>query len=400
MMTIDLAGRAGNWRRSAAAAALFAFVAVPALAVDVSNLADSGAGSLRDAIANTADGGTINFTGAATAGTITLTSGEIAFAKTLTLVGPGATSVTVSGNNTGRIFTLSSGTKTFSVSGLTLRNGLVTGQGGAIATNGALVIDSVQFTSNVASDGGGAIAISRAVVSDLGLAIVRNSGFNLNSVSGTSGAGGGAILLTGAPTLSAALTMVNSTVSGNLANASVGMSGGGVSFTDAIVKIYSSTIAFNHAGASGAGINQDSILDSSLTLRNSIVSNGLIDATPIVASDFDIYQPGGATITSLGFNLVQNRSAATGYLASDAANGTNPLLVALANNGGPTLTHALLPGSRAVDTTDNDLGCIDETGALLGEDQRGFPRVAGARCDVGAFEFGSALDLIFNNGFD
>jgi hypothetical protein len=59
----------------------------------------------------------------------------------------------------------------------------------------------------------------------------------------------------------------------------------------------------------------------------------------------------------------------------------------LQNNGGPTWTHALLPGSEAIDTTFDNLGCVDETGALLTSDQRGATRPVGARCDVGAFEF-------------
>jgi uncharacterized repeat protein (TIGR01451 family) len=387
-MATDLAQRAWASIRTLAVAAFVAVLAAPASAVDVTNLLDSGAGSLRNAIASTADGGTINFTGGATFGTITLTTGEIAFAKSLTLVGPGASSVTVSGNNAARIFNLTDSSKTFAISGLTLQNAAAIGQGGAIATNGALVVDSVQFSSNQASDGGGAIFIGRTVLADLGTAIIKNSSFSANRVSGASGAGGGAILLTGAPGFSAALTMVNSTVSGNVANASIGMPGGGISFSSATVVLISSTIAFNHAGAAGADLHQGSVAGSSLTLRNSIVSDGTIDASPIVASDRDIYQPGGATINSLGFNIVQRRSAATGYQASDAPDGTNPQLAALANNGGPTLTHALIAGSPALDFVPT-VQCVDESSQPLLRDQRGpaFVRQsAGNLCDAGAFE--------------
>jgi uncharacterized repeat protein (TIGR01451 family) len=393
-MATDFAQRAWAWLRKLAVATLVAGVAVPAAAVDVTNLLDSGAGSLRDAIASTADGGTINFTGGATSGTITLTTGEIAFAKSLTLVGPGASSVTVSGNNAARIFNLTDSSKTFAISGLTLQNTAAIGQGGAIATNGALVVDSMQFNSNQASDGGGAISIGRAALADLGTAIIKNSSFSANRVSGASGAGGGAILLTGAPGFSAALTMVNSTVSGNVANASVGMPGGGISFSSATVVLISSTISFNHAGAAGADLHQGSLVGSLLTLRNSIVSDGIIDASPIVASDRDIYQPGGATINSLGFNVVQRRSAATGYQASDAPDNTNPQLAALANNGGPTLTHALLAGSPALDFVPT-VQCVDESSQPLLRDQRGpaFVRQSGGNlCDAGAVE-AQAADL-------
>jgi hypothetical protein len=59
----------------------------------------------------------------------------------------------------------------------------------------------------------------------------------------------------------------------------------------------------------------------------------------------------------------------------------------LQNNGGPTQTYALLPGSNAIDSTFDNLGCVDDTGAKLTTDQRGFPRPVGTRCDVGAFEY-------------
>ena len=65
----------------------------------------------------------------------------------------------------------------------------------------------------------------------------------------------------------------------------------------------------------------------------------------------------------------------------------------LQNNGGPTWTHALLPGSDAINSTLDSLGCVDETGALLTTDQRGFPRPVGMRCDVGAFEYSPLRSL-------
>lgn len=78
-----------------------------------------------------------------------------------------------------------------------------------------------------------------------------------------------------------------------------------------------------------------------------------------------------------------------------AGNSVGPLQ----NNGGPTLPHALLAGSDAIDTTTAQ-GCRDQNGTLLPTDQRSAPRVAGMRCDVGAFEFGAVADRIFRNGFE
>src|SRR6516225_8501060 len=69
----------------------------------VTNLLDAGPGSLRDAIATTPAGGTVDFQPGLT-GTITLTSGELAINEDLTITGPGADVITVSGNNASRVF--------------------------------------------------------------------------------------------------------------------------------------------------------------------------------------------------------------------------------------------------------------------------------------------------------
>ena len=67
-------------------------------------------------------------------------------------------------------------------------------------------------------------------------------------------------------------------------------------------------------------------------------------------------------------------------------NNTDPKLGPLANNGGPTLTMALLPGSPAIDAGDTSLAPAT--------DQRGFPRPAGLAADIGAFEYGSVMPTI------
>ena len=75
----------------------------------------------------------------------------------------------------------------------------------------------------------------------------------------------------------------------------------------------------------------------------------------------------------------------------------------LQDNGGPTPTHALLTNSEAIDNTIDSLGCVDETGSQLATEQRGAPRVAGARCDVGAFEYDAVVpvpDRLFEDGFE
>jgi hypothetical protein len=79
-------------------------------------------------------------------------------------------------------------------------------------------------------------------------------------------------------------------------------------------------------------------------------------------------------------SLVQSLCASCSIGGSGNLVGVNPLLGPLADNGGPTRTHALLPGSPAINTGSNPLG--------LATDQRGtgFPRVSGAAADMGAYE--------------
>ncbi|MGE5170198.1 MAG: choice-of-anchor Q domain-containing protein [Rudaea sp.] len=361
----------------------------------VTTTADAGVGSLRSVIAAAAPGATITFDPSLYGSTITLTSGEIAIAKTLTIQGPGATQLTISGGNASRIFDLTDGTATLTLSGLTLANGNAGGgRGGAVASQGALVVDGVQFQANQAGDGGGALSVSKNSASNAGRAVVRNSALVGNAVTGISGVGGGAILVTGDAALAAggtpadgiaSLTLLNTTVSGNTANADIGMPGGGVALSTASVQIISSTFAANHAGASGADIHQGTLANTALAIRNSIVAAGTVDAPAVPARDRDIYQPGGAADPSAGGNVIEQPSTASCNAADRCQ---PPLLLALAQNGGTTSNHAPGAGSPAIDFI-APASCTNDVGAPLLFDQRGgaFPRqVNGNFCDAGAFE--------------
>src|SRR5262249_51194626 len=95
----------------------------------VLNLADSGAGSLRQAVldANAAPGAdTIAFAGGLS-GTVTLSSGEMSITDAVTIGGPGASQLTVSGNHLSRVFRISGSTTDVAISGLTIADGLATG---------------------------------------------------------------------------------------------------------------------------------------------------------------------------------------------------------------------------------------------------------------------------------
>ena len=192
---------------------------VPAV---VTNLNDSGAGSLRAAILS--GDAVVDFAPGLT-GTITLTSGEIPVANSVAINGPGAGVLTVSGNNAGRILNIDApGTADVTVSGLTFADGSVAGNGGAIlnadenltvrnatftgndarsggigpgaggaiASSGQLLVDSSTLTGNTAASRGGAIYARGSVPAFA----VRNSVLTSNSSTGFGD--GGAVYLRGA----------------------------------------------------------------------------------------------------------------------------------------------------------------------------------------------------------
>ncbi|ARV62335.1 hypothetical protein BZZ01_30230 [Nostocales cyanobacterium HT-58-2] len=168
--------------------------------ITVTSTADKGSGSLRDAIAQAKSGDTIQFGSNLSKQTITLTSGELAINKNLTIDGAGANDLTISGNNASRIFNVTERGTTFSVKNLTLANGKSSGDGedgagGAIKTVTSdklttLNVENTKFLNNKSSgDGGGAIWAGFNTANT-----ITNSYFEGND--GTSGRGergGGAI---------------------------------------------------------------------------------------------------------------------------------------------------------------------------------------------------------------
>jgi uncharacterized repeat protein (TIGR01451 family) len=364
------------------------------LAAVVINANDSGAGSLRDAVLNATDGETITFD-PSVASPITLGS-PIAITKSIDIVGPGANKLTISGNSAARIFDFSDGAdpgnggRTLGISGLTLANGTAAApgeNGGALLVSGTVGISDVQFTGNHAIDGGGALAIVKALATDAASARVLGSTFAGNVVDGLGAAGGGAILVRGNPALPSAreatLTIVDSTIAGNHADAALGMPGGGIEMMTASVTIISSTVDGNHAGAAGANIHRATLADSTLTIRNSIVADGSVDASAATL-DVSIYQPGGAPDPSAGGNVLDAPSTAACH-AGDVC-GVAAALGPLGDNGGPTQTLLPLMGSPAIDL-DPIAGCTDDSAAFLAVDQRGEARGAAANpCDAGAVE--------------
>jgi hypothetical protein len=135
-------------------------------AFHVTTLADAGAGSLRDAVAqaNALPGAdTIDFQPGLT-GTIALTGGELDLTDDLAITGPGADTLTASRSNLSRVFTVESG-ETVRLSGLTIAGGnTVGGNGGGIDNFGALTVSNVVFSGNSAILGGGLFTFGTAMV--------------------------------------------------------------------------------------------------------------------------------------------------------------------------------------------------------------------------------------------
>src|SRR5437016_10597667 len=306
----------------------------------VSNTNDNGPGSLRQALADANDGDTIDAT--SISGTITLTTGELLVDKSVTINGAGADVLAVDGNMISRVFRIPMSGETITISGLTIRNGHAGTTGGGIdnENDAMLTITNCTVSSNTAGLGGG--------VFNGGTLTIGSTTISRNSAStggGTYNDGGGT------------LTVTNSTFSGNTATPS----GGGI-FNINIFTLTNSTFSGNSAGFGGGIYNLGTVQIGDTILNMSHISSS-------------------GTVRSLGYNLSSDDGG--GFLTGpgDQIN-SNPLLGPLQNNGGPTFTHELLPGSPAIDA-----GNPRFTPPPI-YDQRGpsFWRVRNRRIDIGSLE--------------
>src|SRR5437868_5433807 len=147
--------------------------------ITVTNTNDSGAGSLRDAIANAISGDTITF---AAPGTITLTTGNLVINKNLTITGLGSNNTTISGNTASRVFNITAGGFTVNMSGMTIENGQVGGSGGGINNfDSTVTITNCFLYNNHGTPGGG-------IYNEQGIVNINNSTI---SYSNSTTAGGG-----------------------------------------------------------------------------------------------------------------------------------------------------------------------------------------------------------------
>ncbi len=424
-------------------------------AITVASDADSGAGSLRDAIGSVCSGGTITFAGDST---IMLTS-PLTVTTSLTVDGSG-NNITISGNNASRVFHVNSGVDA-TLRNLTVADGKVSGYyitGGGIVNEGALTATNVSFLRNTAAatwrSYGGAIYSTGALtvtdstfssnnaaggngggIANFGKLQVTNSSFNPNSAYG----GGGCIYNAGNATITGAaltgsvyysgggidnegtMTVTNSSLVGNIASMYHG--GGGGIYNAGALTVTNSTFSGNQARADGNG---GGILSEAgtLTLTNNTFSGNtasggrgggiavvnaaaqawIVNSTLSgngAGSDGGIYSFGAAVTLA---NTIVANSTTGGNCATDPA----------MTDGGGNLTwgDTTCPGINS----DPKLGTLAHNGgatqtfALLMDspaidaavdincppaDQRGVarPQPQGGHCDIGSFESLAATPL-------
>ncbi len=361
--------------------------------ITVSTSADSGAGSLRQAVLDAAVGEEIQFS---VTGTITLTSGQIQISQNLTITGPGTANLTIDGNNNSRIFYVSAGT--VNISGVTLDNGNSASYGGAIENEGTLNLTNCVITNcdanGIGNGYGGAIdnyggtvtlqdcTLSGNTATDDGGAI-RNEGGTVNVTNCTingntaSGAGGGIQAYSGT------LNVTNSTISGN--NATDG--GGGIADSNGTpaptITIVQCTITNNTSTSGGGGLDLGTI---TANMKNTIL------AANTGGGSNNLHTAGAGALNSQGYNLCDAALAA--FSGTGDQTGATLNIGVLANNDGSTQTHALLAGSDAIDQIPE--GGNSYNGAPT-YDQRGHDRT-GANRDVGAYEYQGKPQISGNAG--
>lgn len=244
--------------------------------------------------------------------------------------------------------------------------------GGIDVFDGSLSMMESAVHGNSAAGGGG------IRVGEDATAVIYNSTIS-NNIAESSYSGGG--LMSSGP-----LTIVNSTISGNISRR---YAGGLLVGSGATTSLFNVTIVDNIADSDGDNLGDGGgihIASGAVNLQNTIVARNADN------SSASVYPDCSGTLVSHGHNLIQNLSGCT--IAGDKTGnktGAPPELLPLSDNGGPTLTHALLSRSPAIDAGDPD-GCLDEKGHPLAVDQRGYKRPVNGNtapdiaCDIGAFE--------------
>jgi CSLREA domain-containing protein len=369
--------------------------------------------SLREAMAAASPGDTIVIP----TGTYTLTQKvQLTINKSLTLKGSGSEDTVIQaairpGGANFRVLSVLAGNNV-RISGVTVRNGKVGVGGGGIHNAGFLTLTSSVISGNSAADGWGGgiynegiLTLTSSVISGNSAADgwgggIYNAGaltLTSSTVSGNSankGWGGGVynektLMLTNS-TVSGnsaadgwgggiynqgALAMTNSTISGNSA---LDGWGGGI-YNEGRLTLSSSTVSGNIATESGGGIFSED--QGKVNLSNTIIAVN----TSLIRPDCR------GLFTSQGRNLIGYADGCEVQTNTGDLVDLDPLLGPLQDNGGPTKTHALLPGSPAIDRIPAE-ACTPQNWNSTVTDQRGVARPQNGSCDVGAYELGPCGD--------
>ena len=313
----------------------------------------------------------------------------------ITITGAGAGRTIIDANQLDRVLRVALG-RTAAISGLTLRNGYLVADYGAgiynlghatldhVAISGSLVVISSGYQAG-GMQNSGMLTITDSTIGPNNTAYfcggLCNDGTLLierSTITGNRAGDGGGAGIYNDPGYS--MVLLDSTISTNTTT----NTGGGI-YNGGTANVYNLTIAFNTADSANAAGNYGGGVDSgsggTSAMRNTLLAgNNRGNGTPDDCN---------GTVQTYGNNLLSTLDRCTLSPQDVGTTGAlNDILLIgpLANNGGPTLTHALLPGSNAIDGGDASFGCTNEFGDLIATDQRGALRTLGAACDVGALE--------------
>jgi hypothetical protein len=383
----------------------------------VTTTRDDGPGSLRHAIDVAAPGDVVKF--ALRLPAVIVLTKTLVIDQDLTVLGPGSGELTVMRSYgthapSFRLFDVEAGVVT--LAGMTLRNGsafsgtnIHDNVGGAILNRGSLTVSNCVITGNSAPTTDWGASASPRLSVGFGAGIFSDTGSQLSIVNSTvsdnqaSGAGGAVC-----NHYAESFVATGSTLSGNVAE----VQGGGLNFQGLSGLLQNCTLSGNSTRANGPGSAYLLITfpgeTAKLTLtactiaRNVGSTNGACTVAMLDTSDCtnkllstlfannggpNFFLDGNPVIITLGHNLDSDGTSglvngANGDQVGTLASPIDAKLGPLQNNGGPTLTVALLPGSPALGAA----ACSDALGAPLPVDQRGFPRPQVTACDIGAFE--------------
>lgn len=297
-------------------------------------------------------------------GEILSQTGDLDITDDLTIRGDELKPVIIIGDGTDRVIEIISFTGSFDISHITITGGVAQSSGGGLRASGLhFTLRDSTITGNMSSADGGGIFIA---------GVLRSANIVNSTIAGNSallGRGGG-IHVTAIDS-SQFVDLVNTTIGSNISATGGGVSlvgGGHFSLTNLTIVDNVADVAF------GDGLLADSIAANRLTISNTLIANnscGYVSTIPV----------------SNGHNMEGPTATCFNPIDGDRMGVPDVMLGPLSENGGPTQTHALLPGSPAIDAA---LGadCPDV-------DQRGFARPVDGdgdgvpRCDIGAFEAGA-----------